>query len=204
MLLAALSVVIGLYPGLFFLGEKKVGILKIKPEALFLNLFWHISFYVHIISGGIALLVGWMQFSPNIRKKSIAFHRHTGKLYVTAVLFSSLTGFHIAFYATAGLPAALGFMSLSCIWFYTTLIAYISIRNGQVARHRNMMIYSYACCFAAVALRLWMPFLVPLFGSFKTAYIVVSWWCWVPNLIVAYGLTRVTVPKSLYRSDRGS
>lgn len=198
MLLALLSVVVGLYPALFFLGEKKVGILKIKPDELFLNSYWYLSFYVHIISGGLALLIGWIQFSPGMRRKSIRFHRQTGRLYVTAVLLSSLAGFYIAFYATGGLPAALGFMSLSAIWFYTTLMAYIRIRSGQVVQHRNMMIYSYACCFAAVTLRLWMPFLIAMTGHFETAYIVAAWWCWVPNLAIAYLLTRrsaVTSPE---------
>lgn len=189
-LFAALSVIVRLYPGLFFMGEKKAGILKIKPDELFLNPFWHLGFYTHIIFGGLALLIGWIQFSPGIRSKNTAFHRQTGRLYVMAVLLSSLAGFYIAFYATGGLLAALGFMSLSFIWFYTTLMAYIRIRNRQVVQHRNMMIYSYACCFAAVTLRLWMPFLYAIFGNFETAYVVVAWWCWIPNLATAYFLTR--------------
>ena len=191
--MAFLSVFTGLYPGLFFLDGKKVGILKMKPDALFLNPVWHLSFYTHIIFGGLALLIGWIQFSDKIRNSSIGLHRQIGKLYIIAVLLSSLTGFLIAFYATAGLPAALGFMSLSAVWFYTTLMAYIRIRSGEVLQHRNMMIYSYACCFAAATLRLWMPILVPIFGNFKTAYIVVAWWCWVPNLLIAHLLTRKPV-----------
>ena len=191
--MAALSVFIGLYPVLFFLGEKKVGILKIKPDILFLNPFWHLSFYVHIIFGGLALLTGWMQFSSRIRNKSRTFHRQAGKVYVAAVLLSALAGFNIAFYATGGLPAAAGFISLSVAWFSTTLLAYIRIRNGQVVPHRNLMLYSYACCFAAVTLRLWMPLLVPVFGNFSTAYVFVAWWCWVPNVAVAYFLTRKRV-----------
>ncbi|MDR6568198.1 DUF2306 domain-containing protein [Chitinophaga ginsengisegetis] len=190
MLLVALSVVVGLYPGLFFWGEKKVGILKIKPGELFLNPFWYGSFYVHIIFGGLALLIGWIQFSPWIRRKNIALHRRIGRLYVIAVLLSALAGFNIAFYATGGLPVALGFISLSLIWFYTTLMAYFRIRSGQVVPHKNMMIYSYACCFAAVTLRAWMPLLIVLFGSFETAYTVVAWWCWIPNLTIAYFLTQ--------------
>ncbi len=189
-LMAALSVMTGLYPLLFFTGEKKVGILKMKPDALFSDPAWHLSFYVHIIFGGLALLTGWVQFSSGIRRKSPAFHRQTGKVYVLSVLISALAGFYIAFHATAGPPAALGFMSLSAVWFYTTLTAYTRIRNGQVRQHQTRMIYSYACCFAAVTLRLWMPVLVAVFGKFETAYIVVAWWCWVPNLAVAWLLTR--------------
>ena len=52
------------------------------------------------------------------------------------------------------------------------------------------MIYSYAACFAAVTLRLWLPLLVFLFGDFIKAYVLVSWLCWVPNIIVAYFIQR--------------
>ncbi len=48
-----------------------------------------------------------------------------------------------------------------------------------------MMIYSYAACFAAVTLRLWLPMLTALFHDFKTAYRIVAWLCWLPNLAVA-------------------
>lgn len=190
LLMALLSVFIGLYPSQFFMAEKKAGILKLKPDDLFLNPFWQAGFYVHIILGGLALLIGWVQFSSWIRSRSLPFHRLTGKVYVTAVLLSAVSGFYIAFYASGGLPAKLGFMTLSCVWFCTTVMGYIRIKNGQVEQHKILMIYSYACCFAAVTLRLWMPFLNKIFGDFGTAYMVVAWWCWVPNLAVAYLLTR--------------
>ena len=188
--LAILSVMMGLYPSLFFMGEKRVGILKLKPAELFLNPFWQTSFYIHITLGGLALLTGWIQFSPKIRSRYTAFHRTVGKIYVIAVLLSALAGFFIAFYASGGAAAALGFMSLGITWFYTTLKAYISIRKGHIIQHRNMMIYSYASCFAAVTLRLWMPVLVALTGNFQTAYVIVAWWCWLPNLAIAHLLAR--------------
>lgn len=190
LLVAILSVIIGLYPSLFFMGEKKIGILQIKAAELFLNPFWNLSFYTHITLGGLALLIGWLQFNHKIRNKNVVLHRQIGKVYITAVLLSSLSGFHIAFYATTGLYAALGFMTLSVIWFYTTLMAFLYIKRRQVLLHRNMMIYSYACCFAAVTLRLWLPILNAMLGDFETAYIVVAWWCWIPNLAVAYFLIK--------------
>lgn len=187
---AALSVLIGLYPSLFFLGEKKVGILKAKPDALFGNPLWHTSFYMHIVTGGLALLIGWVQFNRRFRGRFPGFHRFIGKTYVVSVLLSAVSGFIIAFYATGGLPVALGFMCLSAVWLYTTVMAYVRIREGQVVQHGTWMVYSYACCFAAVTLRLWMPILVPVLGSFADAYALIAWLCWVPNLGVAYLLTR--------------
>jgi len=48
------------------------------------------------------------------------------------------------------------------------------------------MIYSYAECFAAVTLRIWLPLLTLVLGEFLTAYRIVAWLCWVPNILFAY------------------
>ncbi|MFD2287855.1 DUF2306 domain-containing protein [Pedobacter petrophilus] len=115
-----------------------------------------------------------------------------GKIYIISVLLSALTGFYIAFYATGGIAAALGFMSLSIIWFYTTLMGYLNIMKGKWIQHQKMMIYSYASCFAAVTLRLWLPILNIVVGNFETAYLIVAWWCRIPNLIIAYFMNKKT------------
>ena len=189
-LLGLLAVLVGLYPGIYFLADRKFGLLSSKTDYLLGNIFWNIGFYTHIILGGVALLIGWIQFSSFIRNKYLHLHRLTGKVYVVAVLLSSLAGIGIGIFATGGPVAAIGFVCLGITWFTTTLMAYIYIRDMQVERHEKMMIYSYAACFAAVTLRIWLPLLSGLLGDFITAYRIVAWLCWVPNLIVASLLCR--------------
>jgi hypothetical protein len=46
--------------------------------------------------------------------------------------------------------------------------------------------------FAAVTLRIELPLLVMAFGDFTPAYRVVSWLCWVPNLLWAEWYIRRT------------
>jgi dolichyl-phosphate-mannose--protein O-mannosyl transferase len=60
-----------------------------------------------------------------------------------------------------------------------------------------MMIYSYAACFAAVTLRIWLPLLIMIFGDFIIAYTIVAWMCWIPNLIVARLITRKLTTQKL-------
>ena len=105
-------------------------------------------------------------------------------------LISAFTSVYIAFYATGGIVASLGFMCLGIIWFYTTLKAYTEIKKGQIENHQKMMIYSYAACFSAVTLRIYLPILVIIFHEFTKAYLIVAWLCWVPNIIVAYFLVK--------------
>lgn len=193
--MAALAILVGLYPLLFFGGGKQ-GILKLKPDDLFSNTSWQISFYIHIVFGGLALISGWTQFSQRIRSKSIWCHRLIGRLYMVAVALSALAGVYIAFYATGGLLAVSGFICLGITWFFTTMKAYLHIRNGQVPQHRQFMIYSYACCFAAVTLRLWLPVFILLTASFEKSYILVAWWSWLPNLIVAHFIVRCSIKQS--------
>lgn len=110
-----------------------------------------------------------------------------------AVLLSALAGIYIGFFATGGLISSAGFICLGIIWFYTTLKAYLYIKNGEIEPHQKMMVYSYAACFAAVTLRLWLPLLTMIYSDFVKAYLLVAWLCWIPNLIVAYIINRRTI-----------
>jgi uncharacterized membrane protein len=184
-LFATMAIIIGLYPTLYFFLDKKFGLLSTKDNELFNNIFWNLAFYIHIVLGGLALLIGWTQFSPKIRTKKLTIHRQIGKVYVISSLLSALTSLYIAFYATGGLITSLGFICLGIIWFYTTLTAYLHIKKGRIANHEKMMIYSYASCFAAVTLRIWLPLLIILFNDFTSAYRIVAWLCWIPNLLIA-------------------
>lgn len=189
-LLAILAIVIGLYPSIYFFIDRKFGLLQSKSEAVLTSLPWNIAFYTHIILGGLALLIGWTQFIEKWRNNYLSLHRNTGKVYVIAALASALAGMYVAFYATGGIIPALGFLCLGIVWFSTTLKAYLDIRKGKEEAHQKLMIYSYASCFAAVTLRIYLPILTALFSDFTTAYSLVAWLCWVPNTIIAYFITK--------------
>lgn len=189
-MLVLFAIIVGLYPILYFVLDRRFALLATKSDELLINLYWNIGFYAHIISGGLALLIGWIQFNANIRRNNPAFHKLMGKIYIIAVLFSSTGAFYIGFFATGGPVASLGFILLAIIWFVTTIMAYNNIRNGQIEKHKKLMIYSYAACFAAVTLRIWFPLLMLLIGDYNTAYVMAAWLCWLPNLLVAHFISR--------------
>lgn len=200
---AFLAIGVGTYPLFFIASNFHFGLLDSKSQELLSNVFWNICFYTHISLGGIALLIGWSQFSKKFRKKNIQLHRVIGKIYVVSVLLSAITGIYIGYHATGGIIPAVGFMSLGIIWFYTTLKAFLEIKAGRVEEHEKMMIYSYAACFAAVSLRLLLPLLIAIFNDFITAYQIVAWLCWVPNLLVAHFIIlKKTSNKSILNSSK--
>lgn len=184
---AFFAIAIGLYPLLYFLVDMRSnGLLQSKPKAILDSDIWNTAFYIHIIFGGIALLTGWTQFSTRLRRHYLNTHRFIGKIYVIAVALSSIAALYIAFFATGGLVCVLGFGSLAIIWLISDVKAYSTIKQGHISQHQNWMICNYALTFAAVTLRIWLPLLSAfVFHDFIPAYRVVSWLCWVPNLVVA-------------------
>lgn len=183
---AFLAIGVGLYPLIYWFTSDKFGILYSKTAELLANEVWNVGFYGHITFGGLALISGWSQFSKKLRSKNLPLHRNLGKVYVFSVLIGGICGVYIAFFATGGLITSLGFLCLGIIWLYTTLKAYFAIRAKDLALHQGMMIYSYAACFAAVTLRIWLPLLTIIFGEFLIAYKIVAWLCWIPNMIFAF------------------
>ncbi|MBD0778127.1 DUF2306 domain-containing protein [Maribacter sp. ANRC-HE7] len=181
-----MAVSIGLYPILYFVIGRDFGLLPAKGEQLLNNTFWNIGFYGHIVFGGVALLIGWIQFSEKIRNTYMRLHRSIGKLYVVSVLVSGVCAGYISLYATGGWISTLGFMGLAIIWVLTTVNAYRAVRNKDMELHKGLMIYSYAATFAAVTLRIWLPLLHFVFDDYVVAYRLVAWLCWVPNMVFAY------------------
>jgi len=69
---------------------------------------------------------------------------------------------------------------------YTTSNAYTSIKKIEIDAHQRWMIRSYALCFAAVTLRLYLPLFLGVFNmEFIPAYKIIAWLCWVPNILIA-------------------
>lgn len=182
-----LSTLVGLYPIIYFFID---GLLSSKSVELLNNNLWNIAFYGHITLGGLALLIGWLQFSNKLRIKKTELHRTIGKVYVISVLFSGIFSLFIALNATGGIISILGFFTLGLIWLTTTILGFKAIKKGNIKSHEKLMIFSYAACFAAVTLRVWLPLLSIAIGEFNSAYRIVSWLCWVPNLIVAFLIVR--------------
>lgn len=184
--LAIFAVFIGLYPLRFIGLPYENSLLGDKPVALLDTPLYLTAFYIHIFLGGLSLLAGFTQFFKKIRLGWVAIHRTLGKIYIIAVCLSGFAGLAIAFFASGGIVAALGFGCLAILWLYTTIRAYIAIRDRKIRSHQHWMIRSYALCFAAVTLRIYLPTMVTVMDmEFIIAYRLVAWLCWVPNLIVA-------------------
>src|SRR5690349_2105261 len=149
----------------------------------------------HIIASMLAILIGPFQYLPGLRKgRWLKVHRWLGRTYLLSVLFGGLSGLYMAQFAHGGIITELGFGTLAVLWLYSGTRAYRHIRNKDLEAHRQWMIRNYALTFAGVMLRVWVPLSVGMGADFTTAYIIIGWACWVPNLFVAEWIIRRTRP----------
>ena len=152
----------------------------------------HEALIVHAVSASVALLLGPWQFLRGLRQRRPRVHRWTGRGYAAALSIAALSAIWIAPHAAGGYVSTLGFTTLAFGWLLTTGVGVVAIRRGHVATHRRWMIRSYALTAAAITLRIYLA-MIPVFHlRFDQAYPVISWLCWVPNLLLAEAWIRQT------------
>jgi uncharacterized membrane protein YozB (DUF420 family) len=94
----------------------------------------------------------------------------------------------------AGLVGTVGFGLLAVVWLACATTAFRVIRRGDVPAHRRWMVRTFALTYAGVTLRLWMMLIPPIAAAltgvdgqvaWDRTYLVITFLCWVPNLVVA-------------------
>lgn len=142
--------------------------------------------YLHIFASSIALLIGPLQFTKKLRISRPRLHRALGKVYLSVgVLLGGVAGLLMAGLAYGGLGSNLGFGILAVLWLYTGARAYWAIRHGDVVAHQRWMIRNFSLTLAAVTLRIYLPLSLVFAWPFDIAYPIISWLCWLPNLLIA-------------------
>ena len=170
----------------YFTFRYDVDFLLTKQAILHIDA-WRISFYIHISTSLLVLLLGAFQFSKSLLNNKPKFHRASGKIYVfTILILSAPSGFIMAIYANGGWPAKTSFIITAILWWLFTFFALKDALNKNFKRHRANMYRSYALTLSAITLRtlvVLMP-LLDLHLAAKNSYALVAWLSWIPNLLI--------------------
>ncbi|PFO74470.1 hypothetical protein COJ86_07005 [Bacillus cereus] len=188
----------------FIMDGFQTGLVKVK--LMFgskLSAFWYMMLFIHITTSIVALVIGPFTLSTTFRERNINRHRIIGRIYMVGILLGGFSGLYLAFYATGGLVAKLGFGLLSVFWLTSAYQALNRVKNKEIKEHRNWMIRNYSLTFGAVTLRIWLPLFIVLFGieRFELSYAIIAWLAWVPNLIVAELFIRKRLNKGKYQGN---
>ncbi|MEQ8318264.1 MAG: DUF2306 domain-containing protein [Phycisphaerales bacterium] len=152
-----------------------------------------LTIYAHIFGAAFALLLGPWQFVRALRSRYPKLHRVSGRLYLmVGVGIGGVAGFFAGLNAFGGWTSQIGFALLAITWLFTGVMAFVHIRAGDVAAHRRWMIRNFALALSAVTLRIQLGLLTLAGVPFESFYPWLAWTCWLPNLVVAEWLIRVT------------
>lgn len=166
--------------------EHATHFLGTKTDAVLYKTHFRTAFYIHITSSIFVMGAGIFQFFPSILHRFPRFHHTIGKIYIGSILLlAAPSGLVLATYANGGLAAKVAF-SLQCVvWWFTTYFAWLEIMKGNISKHIDMMLRSYAVTLAAMSLRLES---YAMYYGFETkpieTYLTVTWLSWVGNLLL--------------------
>jgi len=134
----------------FFLENVAVYLTGFKSESFLNNPFW---VGLHLVGGTLALFSGPIQFSKWLRNKYLTFHRLAGKVYIIGAFIAGLSALRLSIISSCA-PCRVSLFILAVLVLATTFASWWSIKNKNVAAHRQFMIRSYICIFSFVAVRI--------------------------------------------------
>jgi uncharacterized membrane protein len=110
---------------------------------------------LHIVAGGVFLVLASLQFSSRIRGRHLRFHRWSGRLLVVLAFGTGLSGLFFGLLMPFGGPSeALAIALFGGLFLASIGRAFLAIRRRDVARHREWMIRAFALAIAISTVRI--------------------------------------------------
>lgn len=100
---------------------------------------------LHAVPGLLFMILGPLQFIPQLRSKYIAIHRWMGRLFMVSAVLIGISGFLIVFvFPFAGVSEQLAILFYGTIFMYSVIKSFYSIKQGEVKQHREWIIRVYS------------------------------------------------------------
>ena len=154
---------------------------------------------LHVVLGGIYLILAPLQFVSRIRSRHLTYHRRVGRLLVAIGLVVGATalfmGLVIPFFGW-GERVIIGLFGT--VFLVALTMGFLHVRAGRVALHREWMMRAFAAGLSIATQRLiFFPALLiveadPTDGQFAALWVAAFVAAFVLNLLVAEARIRAT------------
>lgn len=159
---------------------------------------------LHVVLGGLFLVLAPLQFSARLRSRHLRFHRWSGRALLVAALVTASTGLFFGLlmpYGGAGEATAIALFG--GLFVFAAGKAIVAIRRRQVARHREWMIRAFAIALAVSTVRIVGPtldlMLTPAGFRLPEIFVLSLWTGWTLTVGAAELWIRYTRPDQLTR-----
>jgi uncharacterized membrane protein len=115
---------------------------------------------VHIIPGLLFMVLGPLQFVRTLRSRRPGLHRWTGRLVIASGMIIGASALVMSVQMTiGGVSETAATMLFAIVFLFALIKAFVLIRRGNVALHREWMIRAFAIGLAVATVR-------PIVGAF--------------------------------------
>lgn len=140
----------------------------------------------HIATGTVAMLTLCLQVWPWLRRRHLALHRFSGRVYVFVGVLPSAVMSLAIMPLMPGWGGQIGVTMHAVLWLLTTFMGFLAARGRRYEAHRRWMLYSFALTMGiawGLAGRIILPLVWP---DIEVGYIfeVARWGGWVLNLVL--------------------
>lgn len=135
---------------------------RLFGDSFFSNRVWVL---MHLFGGTLALLLGPVQFWPAVRNRFRWVHRWAGFIYLFGILLIGVSASRLSLISSC-VPCRISLFLLTIFAVFFSWAAWRGIRLRNIKLHRQMMVRSYVCVLAFVAVR--VEELMPLNFLFGT------------------------------------
>ena len=154
---------------------------------------------LHLLPGGIFLVLAPLQFSARLRRRHIRIHRWSGRLLIVAAIIGAVTGMYFGLLMPyGGWGEAVAIAIFGGLFLGAIVRGFVAIRRRQVTRHREWMIRAFALALAISTVRLLMGVLdyalTPAGFTPRQNFVLAVWAAWLIHLAAAELWIRHTRP----------
>jgi hypothetical protein len=161
------------------------GFIALPFEMFELDLAAPVIFRVHMITGGLTLMLAPFVIAMRHRPQ---WHRMLGRVLGAFVMVSGITALLVAVVSTSSFAARAGFFTQGVVWMALLGGGIVAIRQHDRARHQALMLMMVAVTTGAVWFRLITGTAIALrLPNFDLVYALAAWLGWMlPLTLVCF------------------